>query len=395
MKFNARLTAVQAAQVIGIKPACRKYGLHRDTLRKWLRRYQETPARSALLDHSRRPHHCPHQTPPDLEQLVLQKRAQAPCCGAARLVDQFDLPVGVGAAKRILRQHGKTAKRQRKYQTKRDLRAIKARCAVGENWQLDVKYLTDIPYYYEQLARHPDWPRFEYTLREVKSGGLFLGFARDLSELHATTFVRAAVGHLQRQHWPLPAHPLMQTDNGSEFGGQSPQPDQAGHVPHTLATYAWRHCYIPPGAKNRQADVESFHWLVERELFNLEHYADRATFFAKTTLWQWWFNLVRRCGSKGHRTPDEILRAEHPNRPLAAWLLPTLDLDQLVRQQHLSAPLRDTIPIPYPTHPGGGYHVPALAVRGTIRSAARTRPGAGPAEIGAADPEGRICGLVR
>ena len=60
----------------------------------------------------------------------------------------------------------------KKYQKKRDMRALKARYRAFEQLQVDTKYLTDIPFYVEQLYRHSDLPRYQYTCRDVKTDGV-------------------------------------------------------------------------------------------------------------------------------------------------------------------------------------------------------------------------------
>ncbi|MCX7011335.1 MAG: hypothetical protein NTW86_01995 [Candidatus Sumerlaeota bacterium] len=133
-----------------------------------------------------------------MERQIVQARRRAPCLGAQRLKDFFDLPAGVGAIGRVLRQNALTRKRKKKYQKKRDLRAVKARLAAMEMIQVDVKYLDDIPFYVEQMQRARTLPQYQYTARDVKTGGTFLGFADELSEEHACCFVSAVAAHLKR-----------------------------------------------------------------------------------------------------------------------------------------------------------------------------------------------------
>jgi transposase-like protein len=53
--------------------ACRHFGISRKTGYKWLHR-ATAPQPQPLRDRSRRPHHCPNRTPPDLEQADLRLR---------------------------------------------------------------------------------------------------------------------------------------------------------------------------------------------------------------------------------------------------------------------------------------------------------------------------------
>lgn len=60
---------------------CREYGISRPTGYKWLKRAQN---QQGLTDRSRAPHRRPHQTPPEIEQLVLAYRTEHPAIGALK-----------------------------------------------------------------------------------------------------------------------------------------------------------------------------------------------------------------------------------------------------------------------------------------------------------------------
>ena len=122
--YNHRLRLVAHARQHGIKATARLFQTTVPTVRKWLRRYQQRGP-SGLLERSRAPPHCPHQTPPDLERQVVQLRRQLPTFGAARLKREFQLASRHTAIQRIWRAHG-LIKRRRKYQKKQDLAAGKA-----------------------------------------------------------------------------------------------------------------------------------------------------------------------------------------------------------------------------------------------------------------------------
>ena len=76
---------------------------------------------------------------------MIAARKKAPCFGARRRVDMFELPVGKGAAHRILRDADLVRARPRKHRRKADLRAIKAAHPPLCRLQMDPKYPTDIP----------------------------------------------------------------------------------------------------------------------------------------------------------------------------------------------------------------------------------------------------------
>lgn len=68
---------------------CRRFGISRQTGYKWLARYR-AGGEAALADRSRRPHHCPHQTPPPMEVQVLSLRQQHPAWGGRKLAARLE-----------------------------------------------------------------------------------------------------------------------------------------------------------------------------------------------------------------------------------------------------------------------------------------------------------------
>jgi hypothetical protein len=101
----------------GVKAAVREFGCSRNIVRKWLRRHM--PGKPfTLAELSRRPKHCPHQTPSGLEGVVVKLRQQT-AFGADRLRQAFQLPVSHNAIVRIIRQHGLSWPRSKKPITKK------------------------------------------------------------------------------------------------------------------------------------------------------------------------------------------------------------------------------------------------------------------------------------
>jgi len=60
---------------------------------------------------------------------------------------------------------------------------------------MDIKYLTDIPPYWEQMQRL-GLPRFQYTVRDVKSGMLFLGYGDEVSIEKAVKMLDHVLGKI-------------------------------------------------------------------------------------------------------------------------------------------------------------------------------------------------------
>lgn len=87
----------------------------RHVVRKWMRRYQKL-GDADLRDRSRRPHHTPHQTPPEIEQRVLDAREKTHY-GRQRLaiyLKRQGLHLSPYTIRHILRRHRSPQKRVRR-----------------------------------------------------------------------------------------------------------------------------------------------------------------------------------------------------------------------------------------------------------------------------------------
>ena len=357
MKYETRLEIVKSAEEHGIKPTAQEFNTTVNTVRKWLRRWRDNNhARASLIDLSRAPKSCPHKTSKKTERMIIRARKKAPCLGAKRLKDFFGISASQGAIARVLRQNGLTRKRKKKYEKKRDLREVKARFRPFEENQVDTKYLNDIPFYVEQLLKNPELPKFQYTWRDVKTGCVFLGFSNELSEAAACCFAAAVGSHLKRTGFALNSPygvSTVQTDNGAEYSGmERKKRNDRGFRNLIEERLKAKHRFIPPGKKNRQADVESLHDRIEVEFFDLEKFSDRSEFFELASAWQLWFDTTRKNTYKGNRSPDDILKENYPDRNPEVWLLPALDLDLLLSKRAENSLNYSSL--------FRGYYVPAL-----------------------------------
>ena len=91
MHRNARLTVWAREEIVRrhlggtsqAEIAC-QLRVSRATVSKWCRRYQADPSGEWFEDRSSRPHTCPHQTPTEVEEMVLELR-QGHKLGPARI----------------------------------------------------------------------------------------------------------------------------------------------------------------------------------------------------------------------------------------------------------------------------------------------------------------------
>ena len=326
-RFSIRKSIVFEALEHGIKPTARRLNMSVNTVRKWVRRYK-AEGNDGLMDRRNGPTSIPHKTPAQLEEQVVKIRSIAPCYGARRMKYFFALTPSVGAIQRIIRERGLTRKKKRKYQTKNDLRAIKAQYKAGTRLQMDIKYLTDIPPYWKMMQQLK-LPRFQYTVRDVKSGMLFLGFADEISELHAESMAKYVLKTVVAN---LKDKVVIQTDNGVEFSGTTRRLE-GNHFRQAVTSMGAEHRYIPPGHCNANADVESIHATIEDEFYNFTHFVSREDFLKKAESYRLFYNLQRPNFSKGVKTPWLIAQEDHQGTDFATVMqsVSVVDLGQLLK----------------------------------------------------------------
>ncbi|MFQ5789202.1 MAG: helix-turn-helix domain-containing protein [Acidobacteriota bacterium] len=96
---------------------CLRYGISRNTGHKWLNRYRQSGA-SGLHDHSRAPRSCPHQTPDELVEWILEENSRYGW-GARKVLKRLQkrYPHRAWLARStvfdILQRHGRVRSRQR------------------------------------------------------------------------------------------------------------------------------------------------------------------------------------------------------------------------------------------------------------------------------------------
>jgi len=325
--FALRHQLVQFARTNGIKAAARHFGCFRNTVRKWFRRFQDQ-GNAGLRSQSRAPQSCPHKTKDALENRVVTLRKKSPGFGARRLIEEFDLPLGHNAAQRIINTHQLTRPPKRRHRRKNDLRAVKAAYVPFTRFQMDVKYLTDLPFYWPQMQRN-GLPRFQYTIRELSCGAQFLAYSNELSKTYATLGVQRFLKHLQ-EHGVDTRQAIITTDLGSEFDGDTVHYRPEGFHLTIQQAFGAEHRFNPPSCPNANADVESVHNTIEAELFDAQVFSSKADFFAKTATYQLWYNAARKNSSRGNKSPADLLAVKAPTISPKIFLLHPIPLESLL-----------------------------------------------------------------
>src|SRR5215471_3818290 len=84
MSQRLEFVTLAAAENANIRHLCRCYGISPTTAYKWLHRYAVRGV-NGLTDRSRRPHHSPSRSAPDLEAAIVELRHQHPAWGGRKL----------------------------------------------------------------------------------------------------------------------------------------------------------------------------------------------------------------------------------------------------------------------------------------------------------------------
>jgi transposase InsO family protein len=124
-----------------VTDVARRYGVARQTVHGWLRRYVNDGGLAGLVDRSCRPVSCPHQMSAVVEARVVGLRRAHPAWGPSRIVWQLErdgtepLP-GRSGVYRALVRHGLAGAKKRK-RRREDYRRWERGIAM-ELWQMDV-----------------------------------------------------------------------------------------------------------------------------------------------------------------------------------------------------------------------------------------------------------------
>jgi transposase len=310
----------------GIKAATRYFGCSRNTVRKWLRRWEKEGPKG-LMNRSRKPKRSPNKTPKEMEDKVMELRNQLKKISGKRMRMEFGLPLQPSTIYRIYHTYKdqNLNKIWKKHKKRQDLREQKQQLRVFEKIQIDIKDLSDIPYYNYQ-ANKTRLPRYQFTARDVKSGALFVCYAKTKELENASTFCAYLLAHLKRMGIEV-KQIRIQTDNDGAFVGNW-RPGSFSSFTYVIeAIYKALHIRIPPAAPTYNSDVETVHARIEEELFDIEEIYDAYDLRCKAWSYMLYFNFIRPNSYKDYKTPLKIIAEEFGAVDPALLLLPPIILD--------------------------------------------------------------------
>lgn len=325
-KFDLRLRMVKHAIAYGVKPTARVFGTTPKTVRKWLNRYRQERL-AGLNELPRIPLTCPHKTSSVMARKIINLRRQFPFKGPKRLKREHHLPCSHEAIRRILHAYGLIKKRRKKHKRKKDLSKIKSQWKLFGQFSTDTKDLKDIPHYWPQMKRR-SLPQYQFTARDVRSGLMFLAFAKEKTAVNTCTFARILCDHLRSCGVDL-GKVTFQTDNGSEYIGCFRQDRTRDGFERTVEAFGCTHKRIPVRAWSYNSDVETVHRTIEDEFYDLENFENVKDFHQRVASYQAWYNLVRVNSNKHYKSPWQIIKELCPKMNLKLVRLPPLMLDWL------------------------------------------------------------------
>jgi len=324
-----RYQMVVYGQKNGIKPAARAFSTTTNTIRRWMIRY-EKEGYDGLEDKSKRPKNSPKKISEDLKEKIIKLKGKYKRVGAEQVKYLEDLEVCGETIKRVWRKEGFSNKRRRKHETKKNLREVKKKIDFLGFVCEDTKELCDIPEYYEAMTLRGT-PKIQYTFRDVPTGMVYLGFSDDKALNKSTLFAKYMNNRLGNLGMDL-SKTTRQTDNGSEYIGSWNAKSESGYTLEIEKIKGQTHQTIPPKRHTYQADVETFHDIIEREWYEIENFKDRQDFIKKAYLYQIYFNTKRINTYKEKKTPIELAREKIKNLDIKIALIPPIDLDELERR---------------------------------------------------------------
>lgn len=211
MDLRTQFIADYLRGVFTISELSREYQISRKTAYKWIDRYTAAGA-TALVDRSRRPHHSPNETSPELVQALLIKRRRHPYWGAKKLLkllsqehSDIDWPARSTACD-ILRRHQLVRQRKRRRLIGHPGKPSSSITAPNQVWAADFK---------GQFKTRDGYYCYPLTVTD--------GFSRYLlacQALSSTAYVTAKpVFRRLFQEFGLPER--IRTDNGGPFAAVS------------------------------------------------------------------------------------------------------------------------------------------------------------------------------
>jgi transposase InsO family protein len=289
-----------------VTDVARRYGVARQTVHEWLRRYANQGGLGGLADRSSRPESCPHQMLPEVEARIVGLRRAHPAWGPSRIVWQLEqqgadpLP-GRSSVYRALVRHGLVEAKKRKRRREDYRRWERSRSM--ELWQMDVMgrvFLAD--------------GTEVKIVTGIDDHSRFIVCAKVVLRATARPVCQALTEALRRHGVPS----QILTDNGKVFTGRFGRGPGPVMFDRICADNDIRHLLTAPYSPTTTGKVERLHKTMRAEFFTRIDGVFKASTDLQDALDTWVaeYNTARPHQSCGGRPPAERFRLA--DRSLAA-----------------------------------------------------------------------------
>lgn len=287
--LRREFVALAGNEEANIRLLCQRFGISAKTAYKWLGRFAQGGA-DALGDRSRRPHSSPRRTEPELEQAVLTLRDKHPAWGGRKLsrrlsdLGRVEVPAP-STVTEILRRHERlgtpdgegTQRRYHRFEHE----------APNQLWQIDFKSPIQTPRgVCHTLTVLDDHSRYNLVLHACRKPG--------------TPEVQPALIDAFRRYG-LPIR--INGDNGSPWGSPREHTHGISKLTVWLIRLGIRISHSRPYHPQTNGKDERFHRSLDREVLDIQGFADRAQLQMALDRW-------RRCYN--HERPHESLAMAVP-----------------------------------------------------------------------------------
>ena len=258
----------------------RRYGVARQTVHAWLRRYAAAGL-GGLADHSSKPASCPHQIPPPVEARVVALRRAHPGWGPRSILTQLGregivpLP-GRSSVYRALLRHGLIQPQQRR-RRRSDYRRWERGRAM-ELWQLDVM----------GRVRLTDGTELS-VVTGIDDHSRYCVLAQLVARATARPVCQALQAALERHGLPE----AVLTDNGKVFTGRFGPGTTPVLFDRICHEHGIRHLLTAPHAPTTTGKIERLHKTMRAELFNLRAFGTIEEAQAALDAWVVHYNTQR------------------------------------------------------------------------------------------------------
>lgn len=283
------------AQGVPVAVACRQFEISRDTAYRWLARFDKDPA-AALVDRSRRPRSCPHQTGPDVEREILLVRERFGW--GARKVRALLLRQGVDVPS-VRTVHAILSRRNQVQDDPSPARTPLRfeRPTPNELWQMDHKCDIEIARAkHSQLSILDDHSRYLLRIVPVPDRAITTAFA-------VLWDLMGEVGMPQ----------AILSDNA--FSTTFAVPATLSWFDANLVCLGIRPIHGRPYHPQTQGKVERFHGTLEREFLPHASRSSLSAYRRDAHRWQCLYNTVRPHEALGDVPPADRWRSSDRRRP--------------------------------------------------------------------------------